>query len=339
MRRGAAFLALPLLLGGCAALQSVGRPEGRDALLTFRLLTLFGFVTGFFFLVTMAFLVAAYWRRRGSRQDGLDDPLTVPTRSPMLKTALFVWTGIVVATLMGLALASYFTDRGLAHPNRAGHPVLSVVVTGNQWWWDVTYHFPDTSQNFRTANELHIPAGVPTMITLKSNDVIHSFWVPNLAGKQDLIPGRLTDIVLVPTKPGVYRGQCAEFCGLQHAHMALDVSVDGAADFRAWMAAQLKTAPPPATPEAKAGYDYFMSHPCSSCHAVAGTPASATVAPDLTHVASRKTIGAGTLPNGTGPLHAWVADPQGVKPGNNMPYIGLDADDLHHVVAYLETLK
>jgi cytochrome c oxidase subunit 2 len=180
---------------------------------------------------------------------------------------------------------------------------------------------------------------MPAMIYLKSNDVIHSFWVPNLAGKQDLIPGRTNDIVLTGTKEGQYRGQCAEYCGLQHAHMALDVTVESPAAFQAWLARQSRPALPPASPQALAGYKFFMTRQCSSCHAVAGTPAGAQVAPDLTHIASRKTIAAGTLPNGTGPLHAWIADPQGVKPGTNMPYIGLDADELHNVVAYLETLE
>jgi cytochrome c oxidase subunit 2 len=339
MKRGVALLPVPLLLAGCEGIQAVGEATGQDAILTNRLFVVFEIVTGIFFVLTMAFLFAAYWRRRGHRADRVEDPLAVPTREPMLRTALFVWTGAVVLTLMGLAIASYFTDRGLAHPNPQGRPVVSIEVTGNQWWWDVSYHFQDPSKNFRTANEIHLPVGVPAMVYLKSNDVIHSFWVPNLAGKQDMIPGRVNDIVLVPTKIGQYRGQCAEYCGLQHAHMALDVTVESAADFRAWLARQAQPAFTPTTPEAIAGYQFFMNRQCSSCHAVVGTRAGATVAPDLTHVASRRTIAAGTLPNGIGPLHAWVEDPQGVKPGNNMPYIGLNADELHNVVAYLETLK
>jgi cytochrome c oxidase subunit 2 len=203
----------------------------------------------------------------------------------------------------------------------------------------VRYHFHDSSRNIRTANELHLPVGVPATITLRSNDVIHSFWVPNLAGKQDLIPGYRTDILLVPTRIGAYRGQCAEFCGLQHAHMALDVTVESKPDFAAWMARQAAPAPVPATPLARAGYDYVINRECSSCHAIAGTPASGQVGPDLTHLASRKSIGAGTLPMSRGHLYAWVADPQGPKPGNNMPYVGLEAAELHAVVAYLETLK
>jgi cytochrome c oxidase subunit 2 len=338
MRRAALLLA-PLLLAGCEGIQAVGHPTGRDAILIDRLFVVFEIVTGIFFALTMAFLFAAYWRRRGHREDGLPDELAAPSQSPLLRTALFVWTGAVILSLMGLALASFFTDRGLAHPNPGNRPVVSIELTGNQWWWDVVYHFQDPSNDFRTANELHLPVGTPAMIYLKSNDVIHSFWVPNLAGKQDLIPGHVNDIVLVPQRLGQYRGQCAEYCGLQHAHMALDVIVDTPADFARWMAHQQQTAQLPTDPQAIAGYKFFMTRQCSSCHAIAGTEAGATLGPDLTHVATRKTIAAGTLPNGIGPLHAWVADPQGVKPGNNMPYVGLDADELHNVVAYLETLK
>jgi cytochrome c oxidase subunit 2 len=180
---------------------------------------------------------------------------------------------------------------------------------------------------------------VPVHIRLKSNDVIHSFWVPRLAGKQDLIPGRINDILLIAKRRGRYRGQCAEYCGVQHAHMALDVTAESPEDFKRWYTAQLAPAAMPTTPLARAGYDYFMTRECSTCHSITGTKASAQVAPDLTHLASRKTIAAGTLPMTRGHLYAWVADPQGPKPGNNMPYIGLEPQELHSVVAYLETLK
>jgi len=337
-------LPLPLLtlLAGCGGIQTIGGREGRDAALINDLFTLFCIVTGVFFAAIMAFLFAAYWRRRGWRADRMpeeDSRLEAPSRERSLKVGLFLWTGAVIGGLMGLAIASFFTDRGLAHPNGDNKPVVSIELTGNQWWWDAKYHFHDPSKDFRTANELHIPLGAATYILLKANDVIHSFWVPNLAGKQDLIPGHTNDIVLVPTKVGHYRGQCAEYCGLQHAHMALDIVVDTPADYQRWLARQQQTAPPPADPQARAGYVFFMNKQCSACHTIAGTPAGGQVAPDLTHVAGRATIAAGTLPNTPGAMHAWVADPQGVKPGNNMPYIGLDADELHAVVAYLETLK
>jgi len=339
-RRGASLMLLPLLaLAGCGGIQTIGGREGREAALIDDLFTLFCIVTGLFFAAVMAFLFAAYWRRGGHRADRMPDEGATAPRDRGLRIALFAWTAAVIGGLMGLAVASFLTDRSLAYSTAAGRPVVSIELIGNQWWWEARYHFPDPSQNFRTANEIHLPTGSAAMITLKANDVIHSFWVPNLAGKQDLIPGRVTDIVLTPTKVGRYRAQCAEYCGLQHAHMALDVTVDTPADYARWLAAQTRPAAAPTTPQAIAGYRFFMTRQCSACHAVAGTPAGAGVGPDLTHLMSRRTIAAGTLPNGTGPLHAWIADPQGVKPGANMPYIGLDADELHNVVAYLETLK
>ena len=342
MRR--ALLPLPLLaaLASCGGIQTIGGREGRDAALINDLFVVFCIVTGIFFAAIMAFLFASYWRRRGYRADRIPEDeadLAAPTHDRSLKLGLFLWTGAVVGGLMGLAVASFFTDRGLAQPNRDGKPVVSIELTGNQWWWDAKYHFHDASKDFRTANELHIPLGGATYILLKANDVIHSFWVPNLAGKQDLIPGHLNDIVLVPTKAGHYRGQCAEYCGLQHAHMALDIVVDTPADYQRWIARQQQTAQLPTDPQAQAGYRYFMTRQCGACHTVGGTEAGGQVAPDLTHVASRATIAAGTLPNSVGSMHAWIADPQGVKPGANMPWLGLNADELHAVVAYLETLK
>jgi cytochrome c oxidase subunit 2 len=338
MRRLAPLLPLTLLATGCEGIQSVGDNAGHDSGLIRGLLVTFTIVTALFFLLVMAFLVAAYWRRGGKRQDGLPDEEGV-SREPSLRLAFFLWTGAVAGALSVLTIASYLTDRGLAQVNPENKPVLSVELVGNQWWWDVRYHYQDPSKNIRTANEIHLPVGVPAMIYLKTNDVIHSFWVPNLAGKQDLIPGRVNDIVLIPRRTGHFRAQCAEYCGLQHAHMSLDVFVDSPADFQRWAAAQEQPAPAPTTPLAQAGYTYFMSRECSTCHNVTGTPATGQVAPDLTHVASRATLAAGTLPMSRGSLYAWVADPQGVKPGNNMPYVGLNADELHAVTAYLETLK
>ena len=201
------------------------------------------------------------------------------------------------------------------------------------------YLSDDPSRIIQTANELHLPAGVTARISLKSNDVIHSFWVPNLAGKQDLIPGRVSDLSVRPLREGRYRGQCAEFCGLQHAHMALDVTVESPAAFAAWRQRQSRPAPPPRTPLQLAGFNYVTTRECASCHNIAGTPASGQVAPDLTHFASRRSIGAGTFPMSRGHLYAWIADPQSAKPGNNMPYVGLEPNELHAIVAYLETLR
>ena len=330
-------LAAPLLLGGCAGFQNALGGDGAEAANFADLFTVFMIVCTFMYLIVVAALFAAMWRRRRG-----EEPLTVETgkhhqTAPLLKPALVGWTALMAVGLVGLTIASFFTDRSNAAAAR--EPELVINVTANQWWWDVEYLARDASKIIRTANELHLPVGVPAEIRLKSNDVIHSFWVPNLAGKQDLIPGRTTDVQLVPNKIGLFRGQCAEFCGVQHAHMALDVTVESAADFKRWAAAQQTVAQAPRTPLELAGYRYITTRECSVCHNITGTPASAKVAPDLTHFASRRSIAAGTLPMSKGNLYGWIADPQSQKPGSHMPTIGLEPDELHAIVAYLERLK
>jgi cytochrome c oxidase subunit 2 len=254
-----------------------------------------------------------------------------------LRTALVLWVGATAAILLGLSVASWFADRGQAEP--PGAPALEIEITANQFWWDVRYMNADPSRIVHTANELHLPVGALVRITLKSNDVIHSFWVPNLAGKQDLIPGRTNDIEIRPLVAGRYRGQCAEFCGVQHANMALDVVVESPTAFAAWQHAQGRTPPPPASPLVQAGQAIFATRQCASCHAISGTPASGQAAPDLSHVASRRWIGAGALPMTRANLAAWIADPQAAKAGNNMPAIPLSPAELNAVTAYMETLR
>jgi cytochrome c oxidase subunit 2 len=333
MTRRALPVLVSLALGGCDGIQSMTGGDGFHAEKFNGLFALFMVVTGISYVLVLSFLAAAVLRRRRAEADerraGDDRGLGM---------ALLGWIGFILVGLTILTIGSYFVDRSAAKAAAAPRP-LEIIVTANQWWWDVQYVDPTPANTIRTANELHLPVGVPVHISLKSNDVIHSFWVPNVAGKQDMIPGRDIDIVLKPTKAGRYRGQCAEFCGTQHAHMALDVIVEPVAAFNAWRAASLRPASPPVTPLQQAGFAYVMNRECSACHAIGGTPASGQVAPDLTHFASRRSIAAGTFPMTRGHLYAWVADPQGAKPGNNMPYVGLQANELHAVVAYLETLK
>jgi cytochrome c oxidase subunit II len=320
---------LPAPLTGCAGIQSMTGGAGFQGEQFNSLFNLFMWITGFFYaLVIIGLIGALLFRRRAADAD----------RSDVARPALLIWVGAVLLGLTVLTVASYAADRRVA-VQTASKPAFDVQITANQWWWDVTYKNGDPSQEVRTANELHLPVNLPVHVTLKSNDVIHSFWVPPLSGKQDLIPGRVNDMLLIATKTGAFRGQCAEYCGTQHAHMALDVTVEPLADFQRWWRAQLTPAAAPATPLAQAGYRLVMSQQCASCHKIAGTPASARFGPDLTHLASRRSIAAGTFPMTRGHLYAWVADPQGAKPGNNMPYIGLGADQLHAVLAYLEGLK
>jgi cytochrome c oxidase subunit 2 len=229
------------------------------------------------------------------------------------------------------------TDRALAHLPL--QDALPIRVTAHQWWWEVLYDDPQPGRIFSTANEIHVPVGRPVVVTLLADDVIHSFWVPSLHGKKDLIPGRTNVIEFRADQPGTYRGFCAEFCGLQHAFMSFDVVAMPPQEFDAWAQHQREPAPEPADASARRGRELFLSGSCMLCHAVHGTPANARKAPDLTHVATRERLAAGRIPNTPQDLAAWIADPQKIKPGVNMPAHPLPPDDLQALVAYLGTLK
>jgi cytochrome c oxidase subunit 2 len=339
LRRGALPLTLPLLLGACSTqrYQSMigdAGVENREFLVLF---AIFLGICAVMYVLVIGFMLIAIARRTRAEEANVVESGRHHQPSPLMRSTIIGWGSLIGVGLIALAIASFLADRSMARA--AENEKLSITVTANQWWWDVRYNSDDPSKIVRTANEIHLPVGIPTRIILKSNDVIHSFWVPSLAGKQDLIPGREGDVTVVPTRTGIFRGQCAEFCGTQHAHMALVVNVDSYGDFIKWWNAQLKPAAAPATPETLAGYRYVTTRECSACHNIGGTPASGTVGPDLTHLASRRSLAAGTLPMSKGNLYGWVADPQSVKPGNRMPTIGLEPDQLHAVVAYLETLK
>jgi len=336
-RRKTVAFASALLLGGCQNYQSTFGNAGVETRNFNTLFVIFLAVCTAMYLAVIAFMLLGIVRRRRAGEANVVDQRRHHESDPLMRTGLIGWGAVIAVGLIGLSIASFIGDRSMA--NAAAHEKLSITVTGNQWWWDITYNSADASKTLRTANELHLPVGVPVRIILRSNDVIHSFWVPSLTGKQDLIPGRESDVTIVPTRTGIFRGQCAEFCGTQHAHMAFVVDVDSQADFLKWWQHQLQPAAAPATPLAQAGYTYVTTRQCSMCHTIGGTRASATFGPDLTHLASRRTIGAGTLPMSKGNLYGWVEDPQSVKPGNHMPTIGLEPDELHAVVAYLETLK
>jgi cytochrome c oxidase subunit II len=336
--RGLACGIVVLGLSGCAGVQTSLGGQGADGASFIRLFAIFTIVCGVMYLLVLAALGGALARSRGGRREALTvDRGAHHESSPLVRSALVGWAGLIALGLIGLTLASFLEDRSAAA--RARNPQFSVKIVGNQWWWDVIYSTPDSSKMVHTANELHLPVGVEAEVQLQSNDVIHSFWVPNLAGKQDLIPGRVTDIQLLPRKVGHYRGQCAEFCGIQHTNMALVVTVESKADFLRWIEAQRRPALAPVGPLELAGYRYVTTRECSGCHNISGTPAGGQVAPDLTHVASRPTIAAGTLPMNRGNLYGWIADPQSQKPGSHMPTLGLAPNDLHAVVAYLQRLK
>ena len=335
--RAAAAAPLPLLLCACSW-QTYQNMLGGAAVENRRfdaLLWIFLGVCGLMYLLVIAFLISAIVRRRGSNAKIIETDRREPHR--LMRVGLIGWSALISAGLSALAIASFLTDRSLA--KAAEQPRLSITVTANQWWWDVRYDPTGPAQAVRTANELHLPAGVPARITLHSNDVIHSLWIPSLAGKEDVIPGRETVLNVTPKRIGLFRGQCAEFCGLEHAHMALVVSVDSPGDFASWRERQQRPAAVPATPLAFAGYHIVTTGKCGSCHTIAGTSAKGRIGPDLTHLASRRSIGAGMLPMGKGNLYGWVANAPALKPGTKMPASGLEPDELHAVVAYLETLK
>ena len=277
--------------------------------------------------VAVAALVAIARGRRGSST----------ATDAQIGRSVTVAGGLSVAALLGLLFQSIVTGRAL--DTLRSPDALRIQVTGNQWWWDVQYEHAVPSLRVTTANEIHIPVGRAIRFDLLSTDVIHSLWIPNLQGKIDLVPGRLNELWLRADQPGVYRGQCAEYCGLQHAKMALVVVADSPDDFERWLAANRAPASPPTTPEEQRGRDIVERGPCAMCHTIAGTSAGGRSAPDLTHLASRSTIGAGTLPNTKGYLAGWIADPQHIKPGNRMPPTGLNGEELQAVLAYLETLK
>ena len=315
-----------ILLSGCSGVQAMSEGAGYGSHLFNRLMVLFLVVTCVAYALVIGFLAVALVRRRE------------PGRPALARPMLIGWIAFIVVGLVALTLASFLSDRSEAQiaANRAP---LRVTVNANQWWWAIEYESDDAARTLRTANELHLPVGRPVEIKLNSGDVIHSLWIPALAGKQDLIPGRSNDLKIVPLRIGHYRSQCAEFCGLQHAHMAIDVTVESPRDFAAWYGAQLQPAAAPTTPLARAGHDWFVSHPCANCHAIVGTEANGTTGPDLTHVASRRAIAAGTLPMSRGNLMGWIANPQAVKPGARMPVVPMSGDDLQALGAYLETLK
>jgi cytochrome c oxidase subunit 2 len=218
------------------------------------------------------------------------------------------------------------------------NPALVLDVTARQWWWDVRYVGQVPSDGFETANEIHIPVGQPVLVRLHSADVIHSFWVPKLTGKTDVIPGMINQSWMQADAPGRYLGQCSEFCGYQHAHMQMEVVAQTPEDFAAWQAAQRQPAAPPQGEAASRGLQ-MLEFRCALCHQVRGTSAGAITAPDLTHLMSRRTLAAGTLANTPGGLAGWIEDPQDLKPGSLMPNQFLSAQQLSDVLAYLETLQ
>lgn len=254
---------------------------------------------------------------------------------PVVRTSggmSWIWIGLSISMLALLftVVWTMVVLANIASPNRAAP--FEIEITGHQWWWEVHYDSHDVNRQFETANEIHIPTGIPVRFKLKSADVIHSFWVPALTGKTDLIPGQTNRTWLEANKPGIYDGQCEEYCGVEHARMALRVIADTPQDFKSWWSHQLQSA------KANKGEGDFVAH-CGGCHTVRGTDAGGIMGPDLSHLMTRKTIAAGLLPNTPGNLSGWIANPQTIKPGALMPDLMLSGPELASIRNYLETLK
>jgi cytochrome c oxidase subunit 2 len=289
------------------------------------------------FVAVMGALVYAVWRAPRATAAAPPDVALIGRSEPRLRRCVTLGVAASAVLLFGLLVASFLTDRGLARLALAD--AVHIELTAHQFWWEARYRDSEPSGIFTTANELHVPVGRPVVLTLRSADVIHSFWVPSLHGKKDLIPGRESTFAFRADRAGVYRGQCAEFCGFQHANMALYVMAEDPAEYERWAAEQRRPAAPPAGDEARRGMELVVGSTCALCHTIAGTGAQGQHAPDLTHVASRTTIGAGVLPNNPGTSAAWIIDPQAIKPGVNMPPHAFSARDMNAINAYLASLR
>jgi cytochrome c oxidase subunit 2 len=281
------------------------------------------------FVLTAGALALALWRRRSTK----------PVRHTERVAAVTVGAALAVAVVV--LLVNLVIDMHVAHAldQLSRDDALTIEIRGQQWWWEVEYAAADPSRRVTTANEIHIPVGEPVLLSLRSVDVIHSFWVPRLHGKRDLIPGYTRSLWIQADAPGVFRGECAEFCGHQHAHMGMSVVAETRADFDRWYEGQLAVAAQPADARATAGREVFLAKSCPLCHTVRGTAASGRVGPELTHVASRARIGAATLPNQDDALRAWILDPHAFKPGVRMPQNPLTAEEVDALVAYLRGLQ
>jgi cytochrome c oxidase subunit 2 len=330
--RAFACLAAAATLAGCGrqpSLQSVLHPAGPDAAIIADLSWLLFGGCLVIFLGMMTLLA-----------------LSLRAGRPVRAARWIIGGGIVLPAAVLSALLAFSTWRSGQLSVQTSQDALHISVTARMWWWDVRYRDPASGREVRLANELHIPVGRKVYLGLSSSDVIHSFWVPALGGKMDAIPGRLSGLTLHAAQPGMYRGQCAEYCGEQHAKMAFHVVAESQADFDAWLARQARPAAAAAGALLERGRAAFLAQRCNACHAIRGMtdPADdagdATLGPDLTHVGSRSHLAAGVLANHEGALAGWIARAQSLKPGVRMPsYDRIDGITLTALAAYLESLK
>jgi cytochrome c oxidase subunit II len=320
--------------GNQSAIESAGVQAGRLNGLWW----LFFWITAAVYVAVMLLLIVAYFRvpRAG---DGSEAEI-LPDKGRERRVSNIVKSGVAltVLTVFALMIVSFRAGQAIDLLSQAPDP-LEIKVTGQQWWWQVEYQDRTPSNIVTSANEIHIPVGRPIKIDLVSNDVIHSFWVPNLHGKRDLVPNYPTTIYFQADKPGVYWGQCAEYCGYQHAKMRLMVIAESPEDFSAWYAASQQPAKEPTTDSQKLGQQIFLRSVCAQCHTINGTDASGRVGPNLTHVASKPYIASASLQNSQENLMNWISDPQSIKPGIRMPMNTYSESDLNALVDYIQNLK
>ncbi len=320
---------MAILLAGCSSPNHSNwlNPQGPDSANDSTLAWLMFALAALVFLVVVGLFLFAVFRFRRSRLQG--EPSYI-NGSPLVLFGGVIIPGIILITLIVFSVTTLVANSAPASAKN-----LTINVTAMQWWWAAQY----PGQNFATADEIHIPVGQPVKVVLNSTDVIHSFWVPELNGKTDVIPGRTTTTYLKANKPGVYKGECAEFCGLQHANMNFEVVAQSTSAFTAWLAQQSQPAAIPTTPLEQAGMQNFLRPECMGCHTLRGTNATGTIGPDLTHVGSRLVLAGGALTNTNANLVRFLMDPQAVKPGTKMPDLSLNLVTAQALAAYFESLK
>jgi cytochrome c oxidase subunit II len=323
------ILTLALLFSGCSKNErsmhapSVMNPAGPAADSIARLSWVFFILGGFIFVGVIAYLIYALVRTRS------------PLRNDRSGTRVVIFGGMIFPAVVLLILFILNTNvLGEVSTPDESQANLVIEVTGRQWWWEVHY----ANFEFATANEIHIPVGKPVLLKLRAEDVIHSFWVPELHGKMDMIPGRVNDFWIQADKEGTYRGECAEYCGRQHARMQFLVVAESEIAFQDW-ATRMQQPLKPNDAAVQKGLEVFLSSTCVQCHAIEGTNATGEFGPDLTHLGSRQTIGAGTLPLTRANLGGWIANAQGVKPGAHMPPSSLNGAELTALIDFLMALK
>ncbi|KRQ06388.1 cytochrome C oxidase subunit II [Bradyrhizobium manausense] len=331
--RTALVTLVTLPLAACEGRQSALAPQGLQSDQILRTLLLFLAVAAVVWTAVVIALGIGLLRRKRMPERPLALHQDFEKATGRVVFALGFATLVIV---LGLSIVSYAGQRTVfAKDDNA----LTLKIIGHQWWWEVRYEDDSPDRSFVTANEIRIPTGKAVKVELESADVIHSFWVPSLTGKMDLITGQKNELQFTARNAGVYRGQCAEFCGLQHAHMAVAVLALSPDEFGRWRDHENQSASSPTDVLGKQGEQLFRARGCALCHNIRGTLAGGQLGPDLTHVGSRTTVAAGTLPLTPATLGAWIADPQHIKPGNYMPRMPLQSGELIAILHYLEQLK